>query len=73
MFCVMNAVPWLVRLLVGLSPGGSGFCPRPLDVRLEVNKVAQCEVLLRARGISPDSTNSSALRIYLPITDAVSP
>ena len=73
MFCVTNALPWLVRLLVGLSPGGPGFCPRPLEVRLEVNKVAQCEVLLRARGISPDSTNSPALRIYLSLTDAVPP
>lgn len=64
-------MPWLVRLLVGLSPGGPGFCPRPLDVRFEVNKVAQCEVLLRARGITPDSTNSLPLRTYLSIIDGV--
>jgi len=73
MFCVTSAVPWLVRLLVGLSPGEPGFCPRPLDVRLEANKVAQCEVLFRARGISPDSTNSPDLRIYLSITDTAPP
>ena len=55
------AVPWLRRLVTGLSQRRLGFDPRPVRVGFVVEKVAQGRVFLRVFRVFPyqyHSTNS---------------
>jgi hypothetical protein len=46
----MTAVPWLRRLVAGLSPRRPGLDPRSVHVRFVVDKVALGQVFLRDVG-----------------------
>ena len=43
---LVRAVPWLRRLVAGLSPRRPGFDPGPVHVRFVVDKVALGQVFL---------------------------
>jgi hypothetical protein len=47
------AVPWLRRLVAGLSPRRPGFNPGPVHVGFMVDKVALGQVFLRVLRLSP--------------------
>jgi hypothetical protein len=49
------AVPWLRRLVVGLSPRRPGFDPGPVHVKFVVDKVTLGQVLPRVLRFSPVS------------------
>jgi hypothetical protein len=62
---VSPAVPWLQRLVAGLSPRRPGFAPGSIHVGFVVDKVALGQVFLRILRFSPSNIIPPLLHIHL--------
>jgi hypothetical protein len=61
----MQAVPWLKRLVAGLSPRRTGFAPESTHVGFVVDKVVLGQVFLRVLRFSPANIIPPLLHIHL--------
>ena len=68
---IINVVPWLRRLVAGLSLRRSGFCSWPIHMGFVVNKVALGQAFLRMSRFSPVSIIAPMLRTHLRLDAAL--
>jgi hypothetical protein len=64
----MRAVPWLRRLVAGLSPRRHGFAPELIYVGFVVDKVALGQIFLRVLRFSPVNMSFHAAALQIHIT-----
>jgi hypothetical protein len=63
---IMSAVPWLRRLVAGISPQRTGFAPGSVRVGFVVDKVALGQAFLWVLWFSPVNINPPELHTHIP-------